>query len=434
MHFRRTPLALVALLALASPVLQGDIIRESTGQHRAQLDQMELQPFPGEAWSKLQSWSGDALSSASIGGKPVLIMTWASWHPASLRALGVAQRMADRFGKDGLIVVGAHHPQGWDEAAQTLKDRGGTFLIAHDSSDGFRNALKVKHDPSFYVVDRAGCLRYAAIATASVEEACAELVGETAEQAADLPTIRRKRAEEAAAQGRRTVDIRPEFNLASLPAVPPGFNMPAEPLFKAANWPKVNETLGKEFGLYDQDGKKLEPRLNFNPAGFHPSRPEFQGRALVIYLWNPEMFESYSSTMPQMDLLQQKHTRDLAVIGALVPVRLLNPQQNQQQEEPDAAEKLLKRYQAFVGARSFRHTLAADMGATAFNSLTTSQGSTSFPIPGAMIVSTDGVIRWVGATRGPDFEYAVDTVLAQDPGIRARRAADRAYIENKQRR
>jgi hypothetical protein len=434
MH-RRTPLALVALLALASPALQADIIRDSAGQHRAELDRMELQAFPADAWSKLSNWTGgEAVSASTTGGKPVLIVTWASWNQPSLRALGTVQRMTDRFGKDGLIVVGAHHQQGWDEAAQTLKDRGGSFPIAHDSALEFRKALNARHEPSFYLIDRAGHLRYAAVTAASVEEACTELMAETAEQAADVPSIRRKRAEEDAAKGRRTVEIRPEMNLAGLPAVPPGFNMPAEAAFKHVGWPKVDETLGKDYGLIDQNGKKVEPKLNFTPHGFHPARPELQGRAIVIYLWNPDMLESYSTTMPQMDQLQQKYSRDLAVIGALVPVRTLDAQRNQGQEDQEPADKLMKRYQAFASSRAFKHTLAADLAGSAMASLGGSQGgSTKFPIPGAMIVSTDGVIRWVGATNGRGFEYAVDTILASDPGIRARRAADRAFIENAKR-
>jgi len=433
MH-RRTSLALAAFLALASPVLQADIVRDSTGQHRAELDRMELQAFPADAWSKLSNWTGgDALTVASTSGKPVLIMTWASWHPASLRSLAMVQRMAERFGPQGLIVVGAHHPQGWDEAAATLKDRGGSFLIAQDAAGDFRKTLNVSYDPSFYFIDRAGHLRYAAVNSGSVEEACGELVAETAKEAADIPAILKKRADEAAAKRRLTVEIRPELDLASLPAVPPGYTTPPEAAYKDAGWPKMDEAQGKDYGLIDNNGKKVEPKLNFSPAGFQPSRPEMQGRALVIYLWHPDLIASYSSTMPQMDLLQQKYGRDLTVIGALTPAKSISGQQGSGQQEEESAEKLMRRYQSFAGSRSFRHTLAADLGGSALASLGSQGGSNKFPLPGAMIVSTDGVIRWVGLTNGRGFEYAIDTILAEDPGIRARRAADRAYIENRSR-
>jgi hypothetical protein len=48
-----------------------------------------------------------------------------------------------------------------------------------------------------------------------------------------------------------------------------------------------------------------------------------------------------------------------------------------------------------------------------------------------MVVSTDGIIRWVGFSNSSDFKYAIDTVLANDPGVKARREADRKYIETR---
>ena len=47
------------------------------------------------------------------------------------------------------------------------------------------------------------------------------------------------------------------------------------------------------------------------------------------------------------------------------------------------------------------------------------------------VIDADGIIRWIGFVNSTGFKYAVDTVLANDPAVQARRAADRAYIENK---
>lgn len=440
MHRRRTLLALLAAFALSGPAIHADIIRESTGQHRADLDKMELKAFPADAWGKLTGWTnGDALSATAVDGKPVLIVMWASWHPASQRALPLAQRMAEKFGPQGLIVVGAHHQLGWAEAPQAAKDKGATFRLAHDEKGEFRSALLSKTEPTFYLVDRSGNMRYAAVSAASVEEACTELVGETVAQAGDIPTILKKRAEEAAATGRKTTEIRPQLDLASLPAVPPGYLAPGEAAYKSAKWPNITGERYKDYGLVDSNGQPVEPKLAFTPAGFYPSRPETQGRAIVIYLWHPDVVASYQTAMPQMDLLQQQYTRDLAVIGAVVPMRTLTGDQSgqsgQEEEQPD---KLTQRYMQMARSRTFRHALAADVAGSALASLSGGggqfgTGSTKFPLPGAMIVSTDGTIRWVGPTTGSDFKYAIDTILANDPGIRARRAADQAYIEGRKR-
>jgi AhpC/TSA family protein len=432
MH-RRSPLAAALIaLACAAPALHADILRESTGAHRAQLDKMELQAFPADAWSKLTAWTGgDALTAGATDGKPVLIMTWASWHPASLKSLGLAQKMADKFGPQGLIVVGVHNTQGWAEAAETAKTRGAKFLLAHDSAGEFRKALSVDHDPSFYFVDRAGHLRYAAVASSSVEEACTELVGETQAQASDLPALVKKRTDDATAKGRMTTVIRPQIDLSTLPAVPPGFVQPPESAYKAASWPKIDEEVGKAVGILDNTGKNLEPKLAFAPAGYYPAKPETQGRAMVIYLWHPDEMRTFTTAMSQMDLLQQQNARDLAVIGAMVPKAKLDANSNNSGQETESAEKLTQKYQAFVGSRSYRHALAADLSGSSLTSLSGQGGGNKFPLPGAMVVSSDGIIRWVGWSNSSDFKYAVDTVLANDPAVQARRAADRAFIENR---
>ena len=98
--------------------------------------------------------------------------------------------------------------------------------MAHDSANGF-SELSIDHEPAFYLIDRAGHLRYAAVASQSVEEACSELTAETAAQANDIPGLLKKRNDDAAANLRKTSEIRPDIELQKLPPVPPGFSQPA---------------------------------------------------------------------------------------------------------------------------------------------------------------------------------------------------------------
>jgi thiol-disulfide isomerase/thioredoxin len=440
---RRT-LALLATAGFAltlAPALQAqDMVRSATGQRKTDLDKMELQAFPADAWGKLAAWAqGEALTPAKLDGKPVLIMTWSSWHPASLKALATAQRMHDKHAKDGLIVVGVHGPQGWDKAEEIAKSRGVTFPLAHDDKGDFRKALKISTDPDYYVLDRAGHLRYAALTPGSVEAACDEVVKETKDQAGDVPRLRKERADKEAAASGRSVGIRQNIDLASLPPIPPGFNQPDESAYSPdLKWPKVDKELGKAFGLLDQQTEKpLYPKLNFAPEGFHPSKPEFAGRVTVIYIWNPDIYETFGGSpnvMDTMDQLQRRYPRDLAVIGALVPVKSIDPQraQNNQQAEAEAEqwEKQYKKYRDFLTRRTYSHTLAADASGSSIGSLSNGQNAgRAFPIPGAMLVSTDGTIRWIGWIGGPDYKYALDQILATDPGVKARRAADEKFLE-----
>jgi peroxiredoxin len=426
---RRYLAVVLAGLTLAAPSMaQPQITRDSTGARRAQLEAMELKEFPADAWSKLTAWSGEPLTAADLQGKPVLIFAFAAFQPASQRASAVAQQMVERYGKDGLVVVGVHAPGGWDRAANLAKERNLTFPMAHDSTGQFAGALHVGNMPDWYVIDRAGHLRYAAVATSSVDAAAAEVSAETFEQASELPRILKEgRQREEAASG-RSIDLRPNVDLSMLPPVPPGYMAPGEAAYDNERlWPKMNEENGTKFGLIDQQTKRpLKPRLNFQPTGFYPREPVMEGRALVIYLWHPDIHQSYATVLGSMDLLQRRHQRDLAVIGAATPARLLDQQRGTEQED---AERLMRKYQNFIKARNFRHALAGDFTGSALGSLGQGQAQ-GFPLPGAMIVSTDGVIRWVGPLERSDFNYALDTVLANDPGIRARREAERRFIEN----
>jgi hypothetical protein len=248
-----------------------------------------------------------------------------------------------------------------------------------------------------------------------------------------VPQIRKDREAQAAAQGRRTGSIRENFEFQNLPPVPPGYSPQGEKAYKDAKWPSIEKELGKNFGLLDQDGKHLEPKLAFQPTVWYPKKPETIGRVQVIYFWHPDLHMTYSPVMNQMDLLQEQHLRDLAVIGALIGEKVLNPEKQNTQQADDEAEieKLKKKYESFVKSRTYSHTLAVDLSMTCLSGLNTQNGSRNFPVPGAMIVSTDGTIRWMGWTNGPDFKSALDKVLANDPGIQKRRALDRAYIADK---
>ena len=426
MNLRLAPL--IAALCLAAVPLSADVVRTATGQRRVDLDKMELRPFPADAWAKLSSWTGgEAITASSGKDKPILIMTWASWHPASLKALALAQKMADTYGAQGLIVVGVHHQQGWAEAAEAAKTRGVKFTLALDSAGEFRKALKIDHDPDFYVIDRAGQLRYASIASQSVEEACAGVTVETPQQAADLPNQLRSKAASEIAAGQRTETIR--GTLERLPPLPPGYTKPGDEAYKDATWPKMGEKTGKDFGLTDENGKPNAPKFSFAPQGYFPSKPEMVGRVAVVYLWHPEVFASYDKVVPAMDQLQVAKARDVAVVGALVPVGKLDTQRAQLQpgQVAESADKLVAKVKEFITTRQFKHALAADAAASSLG-YAAGFGSVKPTVPFVIIASSDGVVRWAGNPISADFTYALETVLANDPGVAARRAADQKYL------
>src|SRR6185295_1366364 len=106
---------------------------------------------------------------------------------------------------------------GWEGAADAAKKAGVTFRYAHDVNNGFRAALKVDADPDFYLIDRAGQLRYADIQTQSVTAAVSELLAETREHAAAETERLKAEAAKRAADAKLTGQIHEGIDLANLP-------------------------------------------------------------------------------------------------------------------------------------------------------------------------------------------------------------------------
>jgi hypothetical protein len=427
MLVRTLCLSLLVLPAAAN----ADAVREGSGPRREALNALELTDFDAGLWGKLTEWNGgEALDAARTGGNVVLICTWASWYPSSVtQGLAVAQKAFAKYGGQGLLVVGVHHREGWAEAAVTAQGAGVKFPVAHDANHAFRDGLKVDQDPDFYLIDRSGHLRYADFATASVDQAVAELIAETREQAADLPRTLRERGDQARADAARNTTIRTDIELNTLPPVPPGYEEPAPEAYEKVRWPELTREEAQEMGLSNTNDRHISIPLNFAPDAWYPKEPAFDGRAYVIYLWHPDIPRSYS-VLDRMDRLQAANVRDLVVIGALTPVANVD-QSRQNQQDPETPEELAEKLDTFLKARHYAHTLAADFGATAILSAQGGNFGRGFPIPGAMVVSSDRTIRWIGSTYSPRFMGAVESVLLSDPGVRARREADRKFIQER---
>src|SRR5690606_23548980 len=197
--------ALIAILAAAMAVAPDDVRREGDVKHRQSVAALELKAMPEEAIAALGSWTNGAAPDAeALASGPVLYVTWASWYEPSHGGVALAQKLHDRFAAEGLLVIGVHHPNGYEGAGQFLQKRSITFPIARDDG-GFRQGLQsdAPGGPDFYIVDRAGNLRFADVATNSVEKGVETVMSETAEAAAKVPGERREEAEQVERDARK---------------------------------------------------------------------------------------------------------------------------------------------------------------------------------------------------------------------------------------
>lgn len=418
------------------------VAREGTGDRRARLNKMELQPFPADVWETLSQWqNGAAPTPEETDGKVVLICTWASWYPTSVKALPLAQRLSAQFADQGLLVVGVHDPKQWDAAAAAAATSGVTFRFAHDADGKFREKLLIDQDPDFYVIDRAGQLRYADIETGSVERAVAALVAETKEESGALPSNLAADASRRAEEAARSHGIRQNVDLAKIPDLP--FPPPQPDAYARAKWPQrwtkwEQDVLGIQPPQPGQESVPVTlslPPVTDKTVWFGPD-PKVAGRAGVIYFYSPlpRHSASHSTIQPIMDRLQRAKGRDLTIVGVLTkyPSQSSGFGQNAEQEERDRLEFARLASRARLG-RTYEHSQVIDADGALLTSIygQYNQGNRTPPYFLTAIVSSDQTVRWMGDATDSRFDAALEQVLREDPAVKARRAVEEAWIKSR---
>lgn len=415
--------SVIAGMAMNALAAGFDPNRKGAGENRVKLTAMERAPFDWTLLTKLSDWkNGAAPSAASLDGKVVLFVTYSDWYRPAARALAIARRAAETYGKDGLVVIAAHNPEGWKDAAKPEAPTGGTMLLAHDEKGDFRKALLSSQDPNFYLVDRAGQLRFADVANESVDEAIKFLVAEKRDDAANLNKLEADAKRAKAAQDSKTSSVNSQNDLLrTLPEI--AFTPPAAADYTDAKWPKLPT---------DERGSTTaqSSKITLPNAGWSPSQPPLTGRAVLLYFWNPGVPASYDQMQRLADLMQRQYQRDLVVVGVLSDFASFGQRDDKLTDEEKAKKVLtpetaLKRIQEFQTARKYDHAMVVDLTGSVLKSVTT---QTEIPLPYIAIISSDGMSRWWGFVGSPEAKGALDRVLEADPGVQARRKAEAEYL------
>jgi thiol-disulfide isomerase/thioredoxin len=396
------------------------VTREGEGPRRSALDTRERKAFDAATWAKLSDWkNGKALTGTDTAGKVVLIVTWTDYLPTGKRAVQTATRIAEKHPGD-VVVVMAHAASDW-ENAKTPAPSTGTLLVAHDAKGEFRAALNADMDPDFYILDRAGNLRYADVVAESVDAGVAYLVKESKEDAANITGRLTDEAAKIDREFKRATAINAEGTFVQIPELP--FTKPSEAEYQAAKWPPRPADESK----LQQDPKAELPtkQIPLPTLGWHPRKPDTDGRIVMMYEWSPYIPATYEQLMPQMDRLQRQYGRDVVVIGVMVNFEKVgNRQLTAEERDP---KLLLEKFDKVLPTFQFEHYLASSFESEPYKVIN-ADGVT--PYPALMILSSDGYCRWWQHDKAKINGFAaVDDLLRVDPGVQARRKAEAEWLK-----
>ena len=105
--------------------------------------------------------SGEAFELSSLRGKVVLIDFWATWCAPCVRAIPSIQKLSERYGSEGLVVVGVNQDQaGMRDVVETfVAEHGVTFTQVMDTDGAIGEAYGVTGIPTTVLIDREGVVQ-----------------------------------------------------------------------------------------------------------------------------------------------------------------------------------------------------------------------------------------------------------------------------------
>ena len=100
---------------------------------------------------------GGRMQLAELRGKVVLVHFWATWCVACRHEMPQIQRLAETYGRDGLVVLGVNVDRGNPGAVRAfLRERNVRFPSVLDPDGAVRNRYAVRALPTSYLIGRDG--------------------------------------------------------------------------------------------------------------------------------------------------------------------------------------------------------------------------------------------------------------------------------------
>jgi len=146
--------AIIAVLGLAAI---------AWGRVPADRSSMALPPAPAIGHPAplftLPTWAGDDIALADLHGRPVVLNFWASWCGPCRAEMPELQRLHERLGDAGVVVLGVNQGESPETAGAFLQALNLDFPVALDQRTGVSQQYLVNSLPTTFFIDRDGVIR-----------------------------------------------------------------------------------------------------------------------------------------------------------------------------------------------------------------------------------------------------------------------------------
>ena len=153
----------------------------------------ELRALEGKPAQELSAaeWRGDSTTLAALKGKIVVLDFWATWCGPCMAVIPKNVEFVTKYKDKGVALIGVHDAKsGWEDVDQVIADKGINYPVALDKTEdgngGTTKAYALKFWPTYFIIDRNGILRGAAIKPDKVHEVVDRLLAESPSPTASM--------------------------------------------------------------------------------------------------------------------------------------------------------------------------------------------------------------------------------------------------------
>lgn len=172
-------LAVAFALLITTPAGWGDDFKRE-GDSRAAKDALEGKTPPAFAVKQWLNVPANGLKPSDLRGKVVLIDFWGVWCGPCVAAMPKLKELQTKYRNQGLVIIGIHTTNSGEKMAQFVKQEGIFWPVAIDVEDKTVKAFAVDSYPDYYLIDRAGKLRFADLVNDQLDRAVEALLKEPA--------------------------------------------------------------------------------------------------------------------------------------------------------------------------------------------------------------------------------------------------------------